>query len=199
MTIASPVAEASLKAENALSLTTVSARVKTIATRIPASRQIMDDLSDLAAFIDGSLRYYTNDAEEIQLLSSDNVGEDLAGLIPAATAFSPGFLSGFSGWNKIDVIGAAIQQITAMKELAPSFLVLHPTDWWSIRLLKDGFGRYILGDPQQGALASVGFGSVNPTQNIFGLAVVPTTNIIQGTFLVGSGNSSRLRSGTGWN
>jgi len=31
-------------------------------------------------------------------------------------------------------------------------------------------------------------GITNPTQNIFGLAVDPTTSIAQGTFLVGSGN-----------
>jgi hypothetical protein len=45
-----------------------------------------------------------------------------------------------------------------------------------------------LGDPQQGALATVGFGSMNPSQNIFGLTVDATTSIAAGTFLVGSGN-----------
>ena len=39
---------------------------------------------------------------------------------------------------------------------------MHPNDWWDIRLTKDGFGRYILGDPQQGSLAGVGFGVQNP-------------------------------------
>jgi HK97 family phage major capsid protein len=58
----------------------------------------------------------------------------------------------------------------------------------SIRLTKDGFGRYILGDPQQGAFTQTGFGISVPTQNIFGLTVDPTTSIAQGTFLVGSGS-----------
>ena len=37
-------------------------------------------------------------------------------------------------------------------------------------------------------MAGLGFGIANPTQNLFGLNVVPTVNIAQGTFLVGSGS-----------
>jgi HK97 family phage major capsid protein len=75
------------------------------------------------------------------------------------------------------VVGTAIQQINAAKEIDPTFIVLHVNDWWNIRLTKDGFGRYILGDPQA---------QVRP--NIFGLDVVSTTSIAPGTFLVGSGS-----------
>lgn len=187
MSPASPVAEASTKPENQATFTTVSERVKTIATWIPASRQILDDMSELMTFIRTMMPYYVNLEEELQMLSGDNVGENLHGLIPQASAFSIGLLQS-SGWNKIDIIGRAIQQITAAKELPPTFVVMHPNDWWDIRLTKDGFGRYILGDPQQGSLAGVGFGVVNPTQNLFGLAVIATTNIAQGAFLVGTGN-----------
>ena len=56
-------------------------------------------------------------------------------------------------------------------------MVLHPNDWWEMRLTKDGFGRYILGDPQ-----------TNVRPSLFGLDVVYTTSIANGTFLVGSGN-----------
>jgi HK97 family phage major capsid protein len=188
MAPASPVAEASQKPENAVTFTTVSERVKTIATWIPASRQVLDDMSELMGFIRNSLPYYVDLEEELQILSGDNVGEDLHGIIPQASAFNTGELIAIKGWNKIDIIGRAIQQITAAKELPPTFVVMHPNDWWDIRLTKDGFGRYILGDPQQGSLAGVGFGIQNPTQNLFGLAVVPTTNIAQGTFLVGTGS-----------
>jgi HK97 family phage major capsid protein len=188
MAIASPVAEAGTKPENAVTFTTVSERVKTIATWVPASRQVLDDMSELLTFIKTMMPYYVNLAEELQLLSGDNIGEDLHGLIPQASAFTTGLLILAKGWNKIDIIGRAIQQITSAKELPPSFLILHPSDWWDIRLTKDGFGRYILGDPQQGSLAGVGFGVMNPGQNLFGLAVCPTTNIAQGTFLVGTGN-----------
>jgi HK97 family phage major capsid protein len=188
MVKASPQVEAAAKAENAVTFTTVSERVKTIATWIPATRQVLDDFSELMTFIRTMMPYYVNLEEELQLLSGDGTGENLHGLIPQATAFSTGLLNAAAGWNKIDMIGRAIQQITAAKEMQPTFVAMHPNDWWDIRLTKDGFGRYILGDPQQGSLAQVGMGTLNPQQNLFGLTVDPTTNMTAGTFLVGSGS-----------
>jgi HK97 family phage major capsid protein len=177
MTRASPQIEASDKFENAITFTTKSERVRTLATIIPATRQVLDDMTELAGFIDTSMRYYVNLSEEIQMLSGSGTGEDLDGFITQATPFNTALLSATAGWNKIDIIGRAIQQVTVAKELQPTFIVMHYTDWWGIRLTKDGFGRYILGDPQE---------MVSPT--IFGLDVVSTTSIASGTFLVGSGS-----------
>ncbi len=179
MAIASPQTESSAKAENAVTFTASSEVVKTIATWIPASRQIYDDWGELANFINQSLPYYVNLEEELQLLTGSGATVNLHGLITQATSFNTGLLSAAAGWNKIDIIGRAIQQITVAKELQPTFAVVHPTDWWGMRLQKDGFGRYILGDPQQ---------MVRPT--LFGLDIVSTTNIASGTFLVGSGNAA---------
>jgi HK97 family phage major capsid protein len=112
MSIASPVAEASLKPENQLNLSSNSERVKTIAHYLIASRQILDDMPALAQFISTSGVYYLGLAEELQLLSGDNTGENLHGLIPQASAFNTGLLPSLAkGWNKIDVIGAAIEQV----------------------------------------------------------------------------------------
>jgi HK97 family phage major capsid protein len=129
MTIASPVAEAGTKPENAVTFVTVSERVKTIATWIPGSRQVMDDMTGPISFINNSLSFQVDQAEELQLLSGDNVGEDLHGLIPQATAFNSSSLIPTKGWNKIDIIGRAIEQVTAAKELQPTFVVLNPIDW----------------------------------------------------------------------
>lgn len=178
MAIASPVVEGNVKPENAVTFTSLSERIKTIATWIPASKQVLDDFDELSGFIQSTMPYYTNLEEELQLLSGDGTGENLHGLIVQASSFNTGFLINSAGWNKIDIIGRAIQQITVAKEIPPTFVILHPTDWWGIRLTKDSFGRYILGDPQQPL--------TNP--NIFGLTVVATTSIASGTFLVGSGD-----------
>lgn len=175
--VASPQTEGSDKGENALTFTAASETVRTLATWIPATRQIYEDFNELAGFINTSLPYYVNLEEELQLLSGTGSGANLHGLIPQATAFNTGLLSNTAGWNKIDIIGRIIQQITVAKEVMPTFAIVHPTDWWGMRLQKDGFGRYILGDPQQ---------MVTPT--LFGLQIIPTTSISSGTFLVGSGN-----------
>jgi HK97 family phage major capsid protein len=161
--------------------------VRTIATWIPASRQILDDMTELMSFLRSSLPYYTDLAEEQQLLTGDATGENLHGLIPQATAFDPSLITTPS-WNKIDVIGRAIQQLTTSKELAPTFVVMNPLDWWDIRLTKDQYGHYILGDPQS-SLATIGSGSIKPIGNLFSLSVDATVNISPGTFLIGNGSA----------
>ena len=160
-----------------------SERIKTIATYIRASKQILEDFGELMTFLNASLPYYVNQAEEVELLSGSNAGEHLNGMITQATAFSTGLLSSSRGWNTMDIVGRATQQVAVAKEIPPTFLVLHPTDWWNMRLTKDSYGRYILGDPQ----ADIG----HPT--LFGLDVVPTTNIASGTFLLGSGNPAAVQ------
>jgi HK97 family phage major capsid protein len=177
MAIASPVAEASTKPENAVVFTSSSEKIRTIATWIPATKQILDDFGELASFLENSLTYYVNLEEELQLLSGDNTGENLHGLITQATAFQTSLLTNAAGWNRIDIVGRAIQQLTTAKEIPPTFIVMHPNDWWTIRLTKDSFGRYLIGDPQSTANAK-----------LFDLLVIPTTSITNGTFLVGSGN-----------
>jgi HK97 family phage major capsid protein len=175
MSIASPVPEASLKPENQLQFVSVSEKIRTIATWVPASKQILDDMSELANFLNTSIRYYVDLAEEYQLLGGDGTGENLHGLIPQASMFDPASLPANS--TRIDAVGAAIAKVQSAKELPPTFCILHPQDWWGMRLLKDSFGRYILGDPQTVV-----------TPSLFGLTVIPTTSIAIGSFLIGSGN-----------
>jgi HK97 family phage major capsid protein len=177
LSIASPVPEASTKPENALAFTSMSEKVRLLATWIPATKQVLDDFTELMGFIQSSLPYYVNLEEELQLLAGDDTGENLHGLIPQAAAFNTGLLSASHGWTRLDVIATAIQQINAAKEIDPTFVILNTNDWWAIALTKDSLGRYILGDPQS-----------LTTPRIFGLDVVSTTSIPQGTFLVGSGS-----------
>jgi HK97 family phage major capsid protein len=177
LSIGSPVPEASVKPENQLTFTSVSEKVRLIATWIPATKQVLDDMTELLGFIQSSLPYYINLEEELQLLAGDDTGENLHGLLPQASAFNTGLLSASHGWTKLDVIANAIRQINAAKEIDPTFVIMNTNDWWDIALTKDTLGRYILGDPQS-----------LTTPRIFGLDVVSTTSIAPGTFLVGSGS-----------
>jgi HK97 family phage major capsid protein len=176
---ASPAPEGSLKFENQLQFASFSEKVRTIATWIPATKQILDDMAELLGFVQSSLPFYVNQEEELQLLAGDGTGENLHGLLPQASAFNAGLLNAHQGYNFIDVIGTAIKQINAAKEIDPTFVIMNTNDWWTLALTKDSFGRYILGDPQS-----------LTTPRVFGLSVVPTTSIAQGTFLVGSGSAA---------
>jgi HK97 family phage major capsid protein len=171
---ASPQTEGEEKAQQAVSFESVSEKVKTLACWLPASKQILDDLQDLASFINSSLTYYLALAEELQFLSGDNSGENLHGLIPQAQPFDVSLLG--SSWTLIDVLAAAVEQINRKKEIPPTFAVVSHSDWWKIRRTKDSLGRYLLGDP-----------GLIGTPRLWNLDVLPTSNMAEGYFLVGSG------------
>jgi HK97 family phage major capsid protein len=176
LAIGSPQTEASDKAQNAATFTTKSERVQTLATWIPATKQVLDDFTELMGFLQTGLPYYVNLDEELELLLGSGSDPHLDGLITQATAYNTALTPAVGGWTRIDIVGRVIQQITTAKELQPTFIVLNPVDIWSMRLTKDSQGRYILGDPMQ------------PLTSIFGLTPIVTTNVAVGTFLVGSGS-----------
>jgi HK97 family phage major capsid protein len=185
--IASPQTEASDKGENAVTFTSVSEKVQTVATWIPASKQILDDMQEMVAFLMTMLPYYVNLEEERELLFGAGT-TDLHGLYTQATAYDTTLTPAAAGWNKIDIVGRVIQQIMTAKEIQPTFLTLNPVDYWGLRLTKDSYGRYILGDPQANSMIMTTGGIAKNAPTIFGLSMVPTTQMTSGTFMVGSGN-----------
>jgi HK97 family phage major capsid protein len=173
---ASPQVEGNAKLENAVTFTVGVERVKTIATWVPATRQIMEDYTELAGFIRTALPYYVDMEEENQLLTGDGSGENLHGLCHQATAFNTALL-GTGAFSPADVIARVIQQIETANEIEPTFIVLNPANYWTIRLAKSSTGEYIFGSP------AMDLG----TFPLFGLQAVKTNAMTSGYFLVGSG------------
>jgi len=173
---ASPQAgEGSLKAETTDTFVTVQNPVQTISHWLLASRQVMDDLPALLAYVKTKLLYGLRYREEVQILSGDSTGNNLGGLIPAATAFNSVLLG--SGWQKLDVLRRALEQVELADETPAGFFVINPKDWADLQTLKDGFGRYL--DMATG-------------DSVWGKPVVVSTAIAQGTFLCGSSESAEL-------
>jgi HK97 family phage major capsid protein len=144
---------------------------KVIAHWVPASRQILEDAPQLRGIIDTELLYGLSLKEDAQLLAGDGTGENLSGLITNATAYAAPFA--ITGGTMIDQVGLGILQ-TTLADYTPTGIVMHPSDWMRIRLLKNADGEYLLGDP--GA-------AVPPV--LFGLPVVETTSMAIDKFLVG--------------
>jgi HK97 family phage major capsid protein len=171
---ASPQTEGNAKGENAQTFTTAEASVRTIATWIPATRQILEDMPGLEGFLSQSLAYSVELAKEEQLLIGDNTGENLNGLATQASAFNTSLLINSDGWEKVDMVGRAIAQLQTGNESDPNFVAMNPRDWWDIRLSKDSHGNYIFGPPNM----------PGPIE-IFGLNPIPTNSLGSGKFLVG--------------
>lgn len=179
---ASPQVEGSDKAESALTFTTGTAAVRTLAHWIPATRQVLADFGELAGYINRKLLYGLKLKEETELLSGDNTGVHLNGLITQATSFTTGLLVPASaGWNKADVIRRAIQQVESANETPVDFIVLNPVNWADMELTKSTTYEYVAGNPYK---------PLPPM--LWGVPVVVTNAITSGTFLVGSSAQAQI-------
>ena len=166
------VAEGAAKPESDLQLELETFPARVIAHWTKASRQIIDDVPQLRGLIDSDLLHGLKVKEEAQMLLGDGTGQNLHGMVPQATAFSAAIT--IADMTQIDVIGLALLQVS-LAEFAPDAVVLHPTEWLGIRLLKDNEGRYIYGPPNEAV-----------TPRIFGVPVVPSLGMTVGNFLVGA-------------
>lgn len=169
---AAMVAEGALKPQSELQYTEESAHVRTIAHWMRTSVQILADAPALQSIIDNRLRYGLAYVEEAQLLNGDGVGQNLEGLVTAATAFAaPG---GIVAGQMIDTIRLGMLQV-ALAEYPPNGIVLNPIDWAYIEMMKDADGRYLIGNPQS---------TLSPT--LWNLPVVATQAMTVDKFLVGA-------------
>ena len=167
------VSETVKKPESTLKFDLVTTSARVIAHYMKASRQILSDASQLASIIDNRLRYGLAYKEEQQLLTGDGTGQNLLGIIPQATAFSAPFDPAGTE-TVIDSLRLALLQ-SELAEFASTGIVLNPTDWARIELLKDTTGRYIIGNPQ---------GTLAPT--LWNRPVVATQAISVDKFLCGA-------------
>ncbi|MGZ2410743.1 HK97 family phage major capsid protein [Sphingomonas sp. F9_3S_D5_B_2] len=177
---ANTVAEGAAKPESAYGFTMQTASPKVIAHWVPASRQILDDAPQLKGIIDSELLFGMALKEDAQLLAGDGTGENLSGLITNATAFSAPIT--ITSPTMIDNIGLAMLQ-TTLADYTPTGIVMHPSDWMRITLLKDSAGMYLVGDPVKGGVVT--YNGAPSAPMLFGVPVVTTTSITIDKFVVG--------------
>jgi HK97 family phage major capsid protein len=170
---AAVVPETTRKPESSITMVTVTETVKKIATFMKASTEILADLPGLRSFIDYRLRYMLKFREEAQLLMGSGVGNNLNGIYTQATAFAAP-AGAAAATTSIDRLRVALLQ-AELAEFPSDGLVLHPTDWANIEMMKDGNGQYLIGNPQ---------GTIAPT--LWGRPVVATQAMGVGNFLAGA-------------
>lgn len=168
---AAPVAEGAAKpgSDMQLSLETINARV--IAHWMKVSRQVLSDLPQLEGLIDTELLDGLALIEESQILNGDGTSQNLQGLIPSATDFAAPIT--IATPTMLDTLGLALLQ-NALAHFPATGIILHPSDWTRITLLKNSDGDYIMGSP--GSAIS---------QRLWGLPVIATQAMAVGQFLVG--------------
>lgn len=170
--------EGTAKRESGLTFEKKTSPVETIAHWIPASRQVLSDVPQLAGIIDTRLRTGLKLKEDEALLFGDGTNGNLLGLVPQSVAYSPVGLpvpaQGAPAYTKIDHLRWAFLQVAKAKYPA-TFAVLSLDDWALIQMMKTTDGAYIFGTPTDGA-----------APRIWGKRVVESYGLDAGDFLVGS-------------
>jgi len=170
---AAPVSEGSLKPKSDITFDLVTQPVRTIAHLMDISLQMLDDVPFIQSYVENRMTYGLKLVEENELLNGSGTGQHLNGIYTQATAYSQPSGSVVQAEQDIDKLRLAMLQV----ELAfadVTGIVLHPTNWANIELLKDTQNRYIIANPQN-----------TTTGRIWGRDVVSTQAMTVGHFLVG--------------
>jgi HK97 family phage major capsid protein len=166
------VAEGDKKAESTGSGTLATAMVRTIAHFAKMSRQMVADAPAFAASLNAQLIYGVLKKEDIELLHGDNTAGHLHGIYVQAPALPAGILTDIT--NSADRILAAIAHLASLGYRATA-IVVGPTAWAQMQILKNTQGAYILGGPP----------AMTAPPTLWGVPVVPTFAMTGDAFLVG--------------
>lgn len=169
---AAPVAEGAAKPQSTITMAQNTAPVVKLAHFMKASTEILDDLPALESYINERLMYGLKLVEENQLLKGSGAGNNLNGIYTQATAYVAPIV--LTDTTLIDTLRLMLLQ-AELAEYPSDGIVLNPTDWARIELLKDDAGRYIIGNPQ---------GMLSPS--LWNRPVIATQAMTADTALVGA-------------
>jgi HK97 family phage major capsid protein len=177
---AAETAAGSLKPTSTLSFERVEDRVRTIAhLSEPVDRATLLDLDGMRDFLDNQLRLGVLLREDSQIVNGNGAGENLRGILNTS-----GILTQARAADPhVDAVFKAITKVRAQTNpFDPNGIVLNPNDVQTVILTKDVNGNYQAAD--SGAVVIEDDG----TLRLFGLEVISSIAIAQGTGLVGDFN-----------
>jgi len=156
-------------------MTAADANVRKIGTYFRISEEMLADTPQLTSYLSARAPEKLLEVEDTQILSGNGTAPNLSGIITDSTAFAAGDLAGtVESANEFDVIVAALNQLALSNYNADS-IVLNPSDFHKILLLKDTQNNYLKDQVYNGL------------QPVFmGVKVILNTAIAAGDFLIGN-------------
>lgn len=171
---AAAVAEGGQKPESVLVFEQTSEPVRKFAHLLPVTDELFSDVAQMQSYIDGRLRLGVQLVEDDELLNGSGSTPHLLGLMNRS-GMAPTIARG-SDTNG-DAVARQIQAISVGTNLAADAVIMHPSNYLTIRLQKNANGDYLFaGGP---------FGSWGAPQ-LWGLPCALTTAMTLGTCLVGA-------------
>ena len=137
--------------------------VKKIATFLPVTEEMLEDVAQMASYINSRLALFVQLEEERQILKGAG-GNELVGLYTRIAAANKGMRSSAASANDADHIFRAISRVRE-SFLEPDWILMHPNDWEGIMALKATTAQYISGFAQ-GPFGPIPSGSETTGQGV---------------------------------
>jgi HK97 family phage major capsid protein len=177
-TDATTVPETGLKPEQAFDLVPDEASAKKIAAHTKISDELLQDSPAAADYINNRLGFAVLKQEDLQILRGDGLGSNMRGILS-----TPGVQTRPRGADTApDAIRKAINDVDTSTDFMVTGIVLNPTDWMNIELLKDTTGRYLVGQ----ILVPDEFGRPRLAPSLWGKPVAVSKSQTVGSALVGA-------------
>ena len=152
--------------------------VEKIGAYLRISEEMLADTPQLTSYISNRVPAKLLAKEDDQILNGTGVSPQLSGITVDAADFdessSAAFYQSVNNANEFDVIVAALNQL-AISEYQADKIILHPTDFHKILLLKDSNNKYLKDQVYAG---------LQPT--FMGVPVILNTALAAGSFLLGN-------------
>ena len=175
---AAATAEGATLGQSDFDMTAADANVRKIGTYFRISEEMLADTPQLTSYLSARAPEKLLEVEDTQILSGDGTGANLSGIITDAADFdvsaSGAFYQSVESANEFDVIVAALNQLSLLNYSADC-IMLNPTDFNKILLLKDSTNKYLKDQVYNGLQPSFS-----------GVKVIQNTAITAGTFLIGN-------------
>jgi len=164
-------AEGATFTQSDFDMTATDANVKKIGTYFRISEEMLADTAQLTSYLSSRAPEKLLDVEDAHVLN----GNTLGGIENSATAFAAGSLAdAVDNANEFDVIVASLNQL-ALANYNADTILLNPTDFHKILLLKDTQNNYLKDQVYSGL------------QPVFmGVKVVLNSAVSAGNFLIGN-------------
>ena len=168
--------------ESALAFTERTESIRKIATFLPVTDELLADVAGIQGYVNSRLTTMMRLRMDNQLLNGDGSAPNLTGVLNKSGINTFAYGSYTGELRKIGQIYQAITEIRKDAFIEPDAVVMHPSDWYDIVTTTSSVETSGSRNPL--FVVAGGFGAdVAPT--IWGLKVVPSTAIAEGTMLVG--------------
>lgn len=169
---AAEIAEAGTYPESAFAFTEQSVLVRKIAVFLPVTDEQLEDVGRIRDYVDNRLEFQIRQRLDLQIVAGNGTAPNLRGMLNIA-----GIQTQAKGADPTpDAVYKAMTKVRVTGQANPNLVIMHPTNWQDVRLLRTADGLYIWGNPSDAGPERIWGLNVSTAQAMtLGTAVVADT------------------------